>query len=96
MPNHTILPNPETLHLFYVAADADIITTIVAGTAASDARCPLCGNSSSRIHSRYTRSLADLPWQQIPVTLRLRVRRFFCDDSSCERGLSSPSVCPVW
>src|SRR3712207_2696376 len=86
MPSHTILPNPETLHLFYVAADANVIT-IVAGTAASEASCPLCGNSSSRIHSRYTRSLADLPWQQIPVTLRLHVRRFFCDDSSCQRAI---------
>src|SRR5215211_8267496 len=86
IPSHTILPNPETLHLFYVAAAAHVIT-IVASTAASEARCPLCGNSSSRVHSRYMRSLADLPWQQILVTLRLHVRRYFCDDSSCEKAI---------
>ncbi|MBV8735864.1 MAG: transposase family protein, partial [Alphaproteobacteria bacterium] len=24
--------------------------------------CPLCGRRSKRIHSRYERTLADLPW----------------------------------
>jgi hypothetical protein len=39
MPNHTILPDPETLRLFYVAAEANTIT-LTANTIASEARCP--------------------------------------------------------
>jgi len=38
-----------------------------------------------RYHSRYTRTLADLPWQGIPVTVSLCVRRFFCDEGACDR-----------
>jgi transposase len=47
----------------------------------------VCGKQSVRIHSCYTRTLADLPWQGIPVTLHLRVRRFFCDEISCHRAI---------
>jgi hypothetical protein len=43
------------------------------------------GTASARSHSRYVRTLADFPWQGIPVTLRLRVRRFFCEEPACER-----------
>ncbi len=42
---------------------------------------------SARVHSRYTRTLADLPWQGVPVTVRLRVRRFFCDERTCDRTI---------
>jgi hypothetical protein len=31
--------------------------------------------------------LADLPWQGIPVAVRLRVRRFFCDQKACNRAI---------
>ncbi len=86
MPNHTILPNPETLRLICIATEADTIT-LTASTIASEARCPLCGKPSARVHSRYIRILSDLPWQGIPVNLRLHVRRFFCDDPSCERAI---------
>jgi transposase len=54
-------------------------------TTTSRANCPVCGHRSSRVHSRYTRTVADLPWHGVPVTLHVRVRRFFCNDSSCER-----------
>ena len=49
------------------------------------ARCPLCGKRSKRVHSRYERTLADLPWGAYAVTIRLRVRRLFCRNSRCER-----------
>ena len=31
--------------------------------------------------------LADLPWQGIPVTVHLHVRRFFCDEEACNRTI---------
>ena len=51
------------------------------------ARCPLCGRASKRIHSRYERTLADLPWGEYAVTVRLKVRRLFCDAPQCERRI---------
>ena len=29
--------------------------------------CPLCGRTSSRVHSRYARTVSDLPWHGISV-----------------------------
>ena len=51
------------------------------------ARCPLCGRRSKRVHSRYERTLADLPWGEHAVAVRFKVRRLFCDYVGCERRL---------
>jgi transposase len=51
------------------------------------ARCPACGSPSGRVHSRYARTVSDLPWRGMAVTLRLRARRFFCDEPSCGRRI---------
>ncbi len=48
------------------------------------ARCPLCGRRSKRVHSRYQRTLADLPWGEHAVTVLLKVRRLFCDNTRCK------------
>lgn len=48
-------------------------------------RCPTCQHPSDRPHSRYWRRLADLPIRQLPVTLRIRARRFVCRTPSCKR-----------
>src|SRR5215210_2490444 len=87
MPDsRTILPDPKTLNLVCVRADANAIT-ITARTVSREARCPVCAKRSARVHSRYTRTLSDLPWQGIPVTLHLHVRRFFCDERTCHRTI---------
>jgi transposase len=39
---------------------------------------PVCDVPARRIHSRYTRTLADLPWGGYGVRLQLHVRKFFC------------------
>jgi Transposase/zinc-finger of transposase IS204/IS1001/IS1096/IS1165 len=51
------------------------------------ARCPVCGRDSSRVHSRYSRNVSDLPRHWISVELEVRARRFFCDEASCERRI---------
>src|SRR5215218_9841742 len=87
MPDsRTVLPAPELLDLIGIRADANVIT-LFAKSSATTARCPVCGIRSSRVHSQYKRTLSDLPWQGIPVTLHLRVRRFFCDEMSCHRAI---------
>lgn len=49
--------------------------------------CPVCQQPSHRIHSRYQRTLADLPWANHPVQLVIEVRRFFCDNDTCPRRI---------
>src|SRR6185437_3733353 len=49
--------------------------------------CPKCGHASTRIHSRYRRTLSDLPWHGLRVRLDVRVRRFFCDVPGCKRRI---------
>ncbi|WP_338017475.1 ISL3 family transposase [Streptomyces adustus] len=52
------------------------------GTAAV---CPECGTLSTRVHSRYGRTIADAPVGTQPVLIELSVRRLFCDNSNCAR-----------
>ncbi|MGW7824736.1 transposase family protein [Streptomyces puniciscabiei] len=49
------------------------------------ARCPGRGSWSGRVHGSYLRFPADLPVAGRQVVLRLRVRRFTCEDDSCGR-----------
>jgi transposase len=67
-----------------VDGDNTTVTFTLAATRAQ-ARCPLCARPSARVHSRYQRIVADLPWMGRAVRLRLRVRRFFCDHQDCPR-----------
>ena len=46
--------------------------------------CPCCAQLSHRIHSHYVRTLADLPWQERAVCIRLHARRFFCTNGQCK------------
>jgi transposase len=49
--------------------------------------CPVCNQATHRIHSRYERFLADLPWADYSITLQLRVRKFFCINANCKRRI---------
>jgi transposase len=56
----------------------------ISASARADAgACPRCGHASARVHSRYQRSLADAAISGQAVEIRLRVRRFFCDQPDC-------------
>jgi transposase len=84
MLTHLLLPDTPDLQLDEVQlADQMILVTIRATH--PTALCPLCGQSSRRIHSRYTRTVADLPWAAHVVQLQLHVRRFFCTNPVCPR-----------
>jgi transposase len=48
-------------------------------------RLPACGAASDRVHSRYVRTAADLPWQGRRVVLRVTARRFRCPTPDCPR-----------
>ena len=58
----------------------------------SRARCPLCGAISVSRHSRYWRTIKDLPVQGTPVTLRVRLSRWRCRNSDCKRRIFSERI----
>lgn len=51
---------------------------------AVEAVCPSCGQVSGRVHSRYERRVADAAVSGRRVVIRLRVRRFFCNETDCQ------------
>ena len=88
------LPIPRSLHVAtLLLADDDL--TILASSEASDVRCPLCGQHSDRVHSRYTRTLADLPWADLAVRVRVRVRKFCCANAACPRQIFAERLAGV-
>jgi hypothetical protein len=58
-----------------------------ASTTATYTRCPMCKSRLERVHRRYCRTVSDLPWCGISVTLKVRVRRFFCANRGCKRSI---------
>lgn len=49
----------------------------------AEALCPKCGLASSRVHSRYLRTVRDLPVGGGRLVLQLQVRRFRCANERC-------------
>jgi transposase len=82
--SHELLP--KGLELESLSLETGHVS-ICAQSGASRGTCPLCGHGSSRVHSRYVRTVSDLPWHGICVTFKIRARRFFCDEASCERKI---------
>lgn len=81
-----LVPAAEELALDSFTIDTDAVT-IGAVTRRSAVPCPGCGTPTARVHSRYWRTLRDLPWQGTPVRIRLQTRRFFCVLEACPRRI---------
>jgi transposase len=77
---------PPSIHVAALLLGDDGLT-IRAISEATDVRCPICGEPSDRVHSRYTRTLGDLPWARFAVHLQVLVRRFFCENPACPRQI---------
>src|SRR5450759_1164669 len=74
--------------LFIDSAEAEIgVLVILARPSSGTADCPLCGSASTRIHSTYQRSLADLPSHGRAVRIKLSTRRFRCVLATCGRRI---------
>ena len=61
--------------------------------------CPACATPAHRIHSRYPRILADLPWAAYRVRLQLYVRKWFCRNRACHRRIFTerlPTIVAPW
>lgn len=78
----TLLADPEAIRLEKIIQHPSSLTLVVRATRAQ-AECPCCHRPSARVHSYYTRTVADLPWHGVAVKLELRTRRFRCKNSLC-------------
>jgi transposase len=86
MNGKTLLPDPSLIKLKRFVSSPDAIIVVIK-TKQPQAPCSLCQLPSLKIHSRYVRKLADLPWQGVAIRLELTVRRFFCMNDHCPRKI---------
>src|SRR4051794_22464969 len=84
MPLTIILPHLADL-VIDQATILEEYVLIEAHIAGSAATCRECGGARAHIHSRYRRTLADLPLADRSTTLHLQVRRFRCTNPACPR-----------
>lgn len=77
---------PENIVVEAVYSTKRRLTLQVSCTLKS-ASCPLCLRPSERIHSRYGRTVADVPCSGRLVTLALTVRKFVCHTPDCPRQI---------
>lgn len=79
-----LLSLPADVVIEELLLETQVLTLVLMST--QTARyCPGCSKPSTRVHSRYTRILADLPCQGRLVRLQIEVRRFRCMETTCRR-----------
>jgi transposase len=81
-----LLPAIENLKLEKIETSDATVNLHLASTQ-MPIKCPGCGSESNRVHSRYTRRVADLPWAGTAVVLLLTVRRSRCYNQACAQRI---------
>lgn len=82
----TLLIAPSLLKLEKIVLRSEAIVLIV-NTMQPMSCCPRCQSPSLKVHSRYQRRVADLPWESIAVRLELHTRKFFCRNQDCPQRI---------
>ena len=100
MTNIVLLPDPNLLSLVDIEVDKTMkMISAFAITTSLEAKCPLCQQSSGKVQSYYTRTLADLPCFGQTVRWFVQVRRIFCLNTACERKIFTerlPTCAPAY
>jgi transposase len=86
-----LLPDLPGFSIEHITLTGGVIT-ILAQSCTVSACCPTCTQLSSRVHSRYQRKLADLPWSGRIVRLVVQVCRFFCQQLACPRKTFAEAI----
>jgi transposase len=89
----TLLSLPEGLRVEQIELQGDILEMAVVSVRPSSC-CPLCAQASSQVHSRYRRTLRDVPCAGREVVLHLSVRKFFCRNPDCARKIFTERLPP--
>jgi transposase len=99
-PLSGLLPQAPVLHLETWQIDATTAqVTLRVQSTQTLVHCPVCRFPTRRIHSRYQRTVADLPWAHYRIVLQLGVRKFFCINGRCTRRVFTerlPGVVAPW
>jgi transposase len=88
-----LLALPKGFEVTSIEVTDDVLTIAVVSTQAHPT-CPLCGSPAWRVHSHYTRTVADLPCVGQHVRLLLHVRKYFCDVTTCARKIFVERLTP--
>ncbi|HEY1391072.1 MAG TPA: ISL3 family transposase [Ktedonobacterales bacterium] len=91
-------PHIAALHLDALEVDDQQIT-LVLSSRRSTAQCPDCRSRSHWAHSRYTRTVSDIPVASHAVRLRITARRFYCRNAACRRQTFRerlPTAAPIY
>jgi transposase len=83
-----LLPDTPPLHLDAWQMDnAEGLLTLRVTSTQARVYGPVCQLPTRRVHNRYVRMVADLPWGALRVVLHLQVRKFFCANGRCTRRI---------
>ena len=95
-----LLPSLHLLHLdSYELLPSEHRLTLQLTSTQTKAECNICGQPSHRVHSRYERTLSDLPFAVFSLTLIVQVCKFFCPNPDCRRRIFTerlPEVAAPW
>src|SRR5690349_9072343 len=79
-----LVPRTPGLRLSDIVVLPDLVVLRLVSTVPT-ACCPICAQPSTDRHSRYIRTLTDLPWGTCSIQFLLTVRKFRCSNSACPR-----------
>lgn len=82
----TILANPDITRLESFISEPNAIAIVIHSKQERPC-CPSCNEPSKSFHSRYRRTVADLPWHNVAVNLQLNTRRFRCRNGLCRQKI---------
>lgn len=98
MERTPLLPLPEGMLIEQIQeTERSLVVTVIATYPTGC--CPLCSHPSASVHSRYSRTVADVPCGGRQVQLCLTVRKFFCRNALCERKVFTerlPQLVEPW
>src|SRR6266699_3583998 len=83
----SFLALPPTLTVDRVERSTQGLTVYLYAATTSAVSCPRCRTAGSRVHSRYTRTVADLTCVGQRLTLKLLVRKWICPLDSCPQRI---------
>ncbi|HLX56917.1 MAG TPA: transposase family protein [Ktedonobacteraceae bacterium] len=86
MEGMPLLPLPQGLQITHIEKLETGLMIHVLSTQPT-CLCPLCEALSDAVHSRYQRSLKDLPYCGQQICLQLTARKFFCQNPQCQRKI---------
>ena len=98
MESNPLFPLPEGMQIDQIQATQNEVSITILATHPTSC-CPLCHQLSSSIHSRYRRTVRDVPCAGRRVQLALCVRKFFCRNPLCERTIFTerlPELVAPW